>query len=452
MNYDIIEAFRQIAAEKNLGIDYVLETVEDALVSAVRKRFNLEEDDRTNIRVEIDKTQGEITIYITKKVVEKVENPASEMTVADASEHYEDVELGQELDVPLPFESFGRNAILTVKQMLIQKVREAEREKIFNEYKDRVGELVTGVVQQVEKGNILVNLGRAEAIVPGREQIKKEKFRQGDRIKAIIIDVQNATRGPQISLSRSSIDFLKKMFSVEVPEIAEKIIELKAIAREAGERSKVAVFSNDPRIDAVGACVGVKGVRVQNIVRELNNERIDIVPYSSEPMIFVTKALAPAKIVNIDTFPEDQKMLVAVADDKLSLAIGKAGQNARLAAKLTGWKINIMSETEYEALKKSEERERVEIEEVAKIGPKFIQKLIQAGFESAQDVIAAGLDKIQDVEGIGPKTAEKILAACQEAVEESEKRILAEAEGRAEVSPEMEFSPDDQVEPRIEDY
>ena len=452
MNYDIIEAFRQIAAEKNLGIDYVLATVEDALISAVRKRFNLEEDNSVNIRVEIDRAQGEITIFITKRVVEVIESPIKEMTVTEASEFYEDVEIGQELDVPLPFESFGRNAILTVKQMLIQKVREAEREKIFNEYKDRVGELVTGSVQQIEKGNILVNLGRAEAIVPAREQIKKEKFRQGDRIKAIITEVQNANRGPQISLSRSSTDFLKKMFSLEVPEIAEKIIEIKAIAREAGERSKVAVSSNDSRIDAVGACVGVKGVRVQNIVRELNNERIDIVPYSSEPMIFVTKALAPAKIVNIDTFPEEQKMLVAVADDKLSLAIGKAGQNARLAAKLTGWKINIMSETEYEALKKSEELEKVDIEEVAGIGAKMIQKLIQSGFETAQDITAAGIEQIQNIDGIGPKTAEKILAACQEAVEEAEKRLLDEAEGRLEVSPELEFSPDDKAEPRIEDY
>lgn len=452
MNYDIIEAFRQIAAEKNLGIDYVLETVEDALISAVKKRFNLDEDDKTNIRVEIDKAQGEITIYITKKVVEKVEFPGKEMTVEEASEHYEDVEVGQELDVPLPFESFGRNAILTVKQMLIQKVREAERDKIFNEYKDRVGELVTGVVQQVEKGNILVNLGRAEAIVPMRDQIKKEKFRQGDRIKAIITDVQNAPRGPQIYLSRSSTDFLKKLFAVEVPEIAEKIIDIRAIAREAGERSKVAVFSNDARIDAVGACVGVKGVRVQNIVRELNNERIDIVPYSSEPMIFVTKALAPAKIVNIDIFADDQKMLVAVADDKLSLAIGKAGQNARLAAKLTGWKINIMSETEYDALKRSEELERVEIEKVPNIGPKMIQKLIQAGFETAQDVVSSDMERLTAIEGVGPKTAEKIIDACREAVAEAERRREAEAKGMLDQSTEMQFTPEDQAEPRLEDY
>jgi N utilization substance protein A len=242
------------------------------------------------------------------------------------------------------------------------------------------------------------------------------------------------------------------MFELEVPEIAERIIDIKAIAREAGERSKVAVYSNDDRIDAVGACVGVKGVRVQNIVRELNNERIDIVPWSSEPMIFVTKALAPAKIVNVDVFINDKKMLVAVADDKLSLAIGKAGQNARLAAKLTGWKINIMSATEYDALMKSEEEEKVDIETVEELGAKMIQKLIQAGLESAQDVLNADMEKLLSIEGIGEKTAEKIIATCAEAVEKAAaERASAEAE-TSEAGAKLEFSPDDDTQARPEDY
>ncbi|UCE65504.1 MAG: transcription termination factor NusA [Candidatus Zixiibacteriota bacterium] len=450
MNYDIIEAFGQIAAEKNLALDYVLETVESALISAVKKKYPSVED---NIRVEINRSEGEINVYMTKEVVEKVNDPGLQMTVEEASEFYEDVEVGQQLEVPLPFEEFGRNAIATAKQILIQKVREAEREKIFNDFKDKVNQLITGNVQQVEKSGILVNLGRAEAIIPLREMIKKEKFRQGDRIRAIITDVQNSNRGPQISLSRASDDFLRKLFEHEVPEIAEKIIDIKAIAREAGERSKVAVYSNDDRIDAVGACVGVKGVRVQNIVRELNNERIDIVPWSSEPMIFVTKALAPAKIASVDVFPEDSKMLVAVADDKLSLAIGKAGQNARLAAKLTGWKINIMSETEYEALKKSEEEERIDIEAVTDIAPRMIQKLIQAGFETAQDVVGANIEKLMKIEGIGEKTAQKLRALCEAAISTAaEERAVLMAE-ESDASPgEMEFSPDDEVAPRMEDY
>ena len=420
------------------------------MVSAVKKKYPSVED---NIRVDINRSEGEINVYLTKEVVEKINDPGLEMTVTEASEFYEDVEIGQQLEIPLPFEEFGRNAIATAKQILIQKVREAEREKIFNDFKDKVGQLITGNVQQIEKAGILVNLGRAEAIILMREQIKKEKFRQGDRIKAVITDVQNSNRGPQISLSRSSDDFLRKLFENEVPEIAEKIIDIKAIAREAGERSKVAVYSNDDRIDAVGACVGVKGVRVQNIVRELNNERIDIVPWSSEPMIFVTKALAPAKIVNVDVFPEDSKMLVAVADDKLSLAIGKAGQNARLAAKLTGWKINIMSETEYEALKKSEEEERVDIETVTDIAPKMIQKLIQAGFETAQDVITADNEKLTSIEGIGEKTAEKIRSACETAITKAaEERARVLTEESVPQSGEMEFSPDDEVTPKMEDY
>ena len=247
--------------------------------------------------------------------------------------------------------------------------------------------IVTGTVQQIDKNNIIVNLGRAEGIIFAKEQIKKEKFRQGDRIKSYIYDVQKTNRGPQVFLTRASQDFLKKLFESEVPEIAEKIIEIKAIAREPGERSKIAVYSNDDRIDAVGACVGMKGSRVQNIVRELNNERIDIVPWSSEPMIFVTKGLAPAKIVHVDVFPEEKKMLVVVADDKLSLAIGKTGQNARLAAKLTGWKINIMSETEYNALRQTEELEKVDIEEIPEISEKIRAKLLSLGIETAQDIV-----------------------------------------------------------------
>jgi len=449
MNYDILEAFGQIAKEKNLELDYVLQTVEAALVSAVKKKYNVED----NVRVEIDKQEGEIKVFLTKKVVDQVANPGQEMTVAEASEYYEDVEVGQVLDVPMPFEDFGRNAIATAKQILIQRVREAERQKIFEEYKDKVGELASGNVQQIDKGNIIVNLGRAEAIIPGREQIKKEKFRQGDRIRALILDVQDTNRGPQITLSRASTDFLKKLFELEVPEIAEKIIDIKAVAREAGERSKVAVYSNDDRIDAVGACVGVKGVRVQNIVRELNNERIDIIPWSSEPMIFVTKSLAPAKIVNVDVFPAEKKMLVAVADDKLSLAIGKAGQNARLAAKLTGWRINIMSATEYDALKRSAEEEKVDIETITEIGAKMIQKLLQAGFESAQDVLSADRERLLSIEGIGEKTAEKIIAACASAVEKAAAEKPEAEEAPVSVSAaNLEFSPDDEEQPRPEDY
>ncbi len=449
MNYDILEALNQIASEKNLELDYVLETVESALVAAAKKKFG----DNETIKAEMDRSSGEIKMFCTKKVVEHLKDPVNEMTVDEAEQYYEDVEVGQELDVPIDFYEFGRNAIASAKQILIQKVREAEREQIYEEYSKRIGSLATGTVQQIDKGNILVNLGRAEGIILTKEQIKKEKFRQGDRIKAYIYDVQKTNRGPQISLSRSSPDFLRKLFEIEVPEIAEKIIEIKAIAREPGERSKIAVFSNDDRIDAVGACVGVKGVRVQSIVRELNNERIDIVPWSSESMIFVTKSLAPAKIVNVDIFHEDKKMLVIVADDKLSLAIGKAGQNARLAAKLTGWKINIMSETEYNALRQTEEMEKVDIEEIAGISEKMRTKLLSVGIETAQDMITKGIDKMLELDGVGKKTAERLLEVAKDAIDKKMAEIeKAATETGIEKPVEFEFSPDDSESSRLKDY
>jgi N utilization substance protein A len=449
MNYDILEALNQIASEKNLELDYVFETVESALVAAAKKKFG----DNETIKAEMDRSSGEIKMFCTKKVVDQLNDPVNEMTVTEAEEHYEDVEVGQELDIPIAFYEFGRNAIASAKQILIQKVREAEREQIYEEYSKKIGNLATGTVQQIDKGNILVNLGRAEGIILSKEQIKKEKFRQGDRIKAYIYDVQKTNRGPQINLSRSSPDFLKKLFEVEVPEIAEKIIEIKAIAREPGERSKISVFSNDDRIDAVGACVGVKGVRVQNIVRELNNERIDIVPWSSEPMIFVTKSLAPAKIVNVDIFHADQKMLVIVADEKLSLAIGKAGQNARLAAKLTGWKINIMSETEYNALRQTEEMEKVDIEEIAEISEKMSTKLLSVGIETAQDIITKGIDRMLEIDGVGIKTAERLLEIAKNAIDRKMAEIeRAAAETGVEKPVEFEFSPDDSETSRLKDY
>jgi len=449
MQYDVLEALTQIASEKNLELEYVLETVESALIAAAKKKLG----ENDTIKAEIDRMSGEIKMTWTKKVVEKVTDPVTEMTIAEAEEHYEDVEIGQELDIPIDYYELGRNAIISAKQILIQKVREAEREQVYEEYIDKVGELVTGIVQQSDKNNIIVNLGKAEGMISGKEVIKKEKFRQGDRIKSYIYDVQKSNRGPQISLTRSSPDFLKKLFETEVPEISEKIIEIKAIAREPGERSKIAVYSNDDRIDAVGACVGVKGSRVQNIVRELNNERIDIVPWSTEPMIFVTKSLAPAKIVHVDVFHEDKKMLVVVADDKLSLAIGKTGQNARLAAKLTGWKINIMSETEYNALRQTEELEKVDIEEVPEIKDKMREKLLSIGVETAQDIIKKGVERLVDAEGVGNKTAEKLVEIAREAINRKITEIeRAAAEGDVAKPVEFEFAPEDAEAPRLEDY
>lgn len=419
MNYDILEAFNQIVRDKNIGMEYVVSTIEAALLSAAKRKFGSSD----NFSVEVDTEEGEIHVYQTKKVVEKVEDPLREISLVEALEDDPETELGDEIDTEIPFEDFGRNAIAAAKQIMIQRVREAEREMIFDEYKDRVGELVTGTVQQVDKGSVLVNLGRTEALLPAKEHIYREKYRQGDRIRAIIVDVQRTSKGPQITLSRARPEFLMKLFELEVPEINEKIIEIKAIAREPGERSKIAVMSHDERIDPVGACVGVKGSRVQSIVRELNSERIDIVLWSSQPQVFVTKALAPAKIVNIETFPGEDRMTVVVDDEKLSLAIGKSGQNARLAAKLTGWKINILSESEYKAMKQAEEMEKVDLDMIKGLTPKMMLNLSNAGFDTAQEIVSAPIENLLAVEGIGQKKAAQLIERANEAIEKKKLEV-----------------------------
>jgi len=432
MSFEVLETLNQIAREKNLELDYVIETLKSALLVAARKKFGTGD----NLQVELDQRTGEITVTAIKRVVVEVEDATTEISVEEAKKYDENAEADDEMEIEIPFEEFGRNAIIAAKQMLTQKVREAEREKIYEEYKDRLGELVTGTVQQIDKGSIIVNLGRGEGIIPLKEQIRREKYRQGERIRAIITDAQRAAKGPQIILSRASSDFLLKLFELEVPEIAERVIEVKAVAREPGERSKVAVTSLNDRVDPVGACVGVKGMRVQNIVRELSNERIDIVQWSPQPTIFVTKALAPSKIVHIDLFPDENRMTVVVDDEKLSLAIGKAGQNARLAAKLTSWKINILSETEYKAIKKAEEEEKIDLEEITTVGKKTKSKLIEEGIETVQELLQKSKEELLAIEGIGPKTLDKLLQGAESLMEtkqeEKEKEEQIEAPAEAE--------------------
>lgn len=406
MAYDIIEALALIAREKNIDLDTVISKVEESLLAAAQKRY----PEATNLSFKLVRKTGEIVMIALKKVVEEVKDDLTEIKLENAREFDETAELGDEMEIFLEVdEEFGRNAILTAKQVLIQKVREAEREKVYDEYISRVGQLVSGTVQQVDKGNVIVNLGKAEAFMPGKEQIPREKYRQGDRIRALILDVQKSFSGPQIILSRVSENFVRCLFELEVPEIFEKVIEIKAIAREPGERAKVAVYSADERIDPVGACVGIKGVRVQTIVRELNNERIDIIPYSSNPEVFVTRSLAPAKVVEIEVNEDDQAMTVAVEDDKLSLAIGKAGQNARLASKLTGWKINIMSETEYNEMKHREAEEMVPVGHLEGIGAKTEERLVEAGINTLQKLAKSSLEQLIKIDGIGQKTAETLL-------------------------------------------
>ncbi len=410
MNYEILEALSQITKNKNIEMDFVIETLENSLIQAAKKKFGNAE----NIKVEVDPTSGEISITATKKVVKEVADPATEIPVDEARELVPRIKPGEEVEVPVGFEEFGRNAIAVAKQTLIQKVRDAERERIYEEYKNKVSTVVTGGVQQIEKGHIIVNLGRAEAVLPPKEQIPKERYRQGDRIRALILDVQKSTKGPQIVLSRANPEFVKKLFELEVPEIYERIIEIKSVAREPGERSKIAVSSIDDRVDPVGACVGVKGSRVQSIVRELSNERIDIVPWSANPENFATRALAPAKVVHVETYHDDNSMTIVVEDDRLSLAIGRAGQNARLAAKLTGWKINILSETEYREQKKLEDQLKIYVSELPGVGKKLKELLNAQGIETVQQLAKSTVEELVEIEGVGPKRAASLVEKAKD--------------------------------------
>jgi len=428
MAFDMIEAMTLIAREKNIEFDAVVETLEESLLAAAKKKY----DYTDNISFKFDRKNNELLMIATKKVVKEIADKNMEISLKDAQGIDPDAELDDEIDIYIDYEAeFGRNAIMAAKQILIQKVREAERNRIYDEYIDKVGSLVSGVVQQIDKGNVIVNLGRGEGVLPIKEQIPREKFRQGDRIRAYILDVQQSLKGPQIILSRVNNEFLKSLFSLEVPEIYEKIIEIKAIAREPGERAKIAVYSSDDRVDPVGACVGIKGVRVQSIVRELNNERIDIVPYASNSEVFVTRALAPAKVIHIDVFENEQKMTVAVEDEKLSLAIGKNGQNARLASKLTGWKVNIISESEYDEAKKHEAEMLVPVMQLEGVGAKIQERLIEADISSVQRLASSSIETLIKIEGLGKKTAEALIEKAKKFVDQLEKKYRQKEEQKA---------------------
>jgi N utilization substance protein A len=436
MNNEILDALSQITREKSVDRALLIETLEAGLASAVRKKHGATAD----VEVRFSNDTGAITMALRKHVVETVEDPSLQLSVSEARRIKSDAAAGDVLTFPLAIAEFGRNAIQTAKQVLIQRVREAEREKVFKEYSDKIGILVRGVVQQVDRGNVIVKLDHSEGFLPAREQIPRSYHRQGDYVRAVVINVDKLAKGPQVILSRTHPDFLRRLFESEVPEIAENIVEIKAVAREAGARSKISVYSTDPRVDAVGSCVGLKGSRVQSIVRELGGERIDIVPWSQDPTVFVSRALSPAKVMDVRVHEPDKRMTVIVADDQLSLAIGKGGQNARLAARLTGWKIDLISKSEEKKKQDLERATRVEVEKL-ELGEATTEKLISAGIETAQELLATPLDKLIEIPGIGEKTAEKILVTAREYIE-AHPPVAPEAAPSAELAftPEMEQS------------
>ncbi|HWQ69703.1 MAG TPA: transcription termination factor NusA [Patescibacteria group bacterium] len=427
MGIDLLQVIEQVGREKEIDPAVLIEAVSAAILSASRKTLGAALD----LRAEFDQRSRCFTLYAVRKVVEQVVNPHVEISIDEAQQLNPEAQLGDETKAEVKAKEFGRIAAQTAKQVIIQRVKEAERESVFQAFKARVGELVGGVVQRVAKGNVIVNLGKAEAILPPREQLPREDYRVGDRIRAYVLDVKKLPRGSQIVLSRTHPGLLAKLLEIEVPEIYEGIVEIKAVARDAGERAKVAVASRDSNVDPVGACVGYRGSRIQAIVRELMGEKIDVIAWKDDPASFVRSALAPADIESVEVVQETHTLHVLVVDGQLSLAIGKRGQNARLAAKLLGWKVDVRGRGEIQ--KEPEERVQPELEPVAPtaesltdtdlrlaevpgVGEKLADRLIEAGVDSCRKLADASDDVLIQVEGIGPKTAQRLIEAAKAAL------------------------------------
>lgn len=344
MNVEFIEALEEIEQEKGISKDVILEALESALISSYKKNFGSSQ----NVEVEINKHSGIVKVYAQKNVVEDVKDELLEISLEEAKNIDDKYQLGDIVNIEITPKNFGRIAAQTAKQVVIQRIKDAERDVIYDEFINRENEIITGMVQRISKNNVYIDLGKTEGILPPTEQINGEIYEQGDRLKLYILEVKKTTKGPQIILSRSHPGLVKRLFELEVPEIHEGIVDIYAISREAGSRTKIAVFSKDPNVDPVGACFGFKGSRVKAIVDELNGEKIDIIVWSKNIEEFIANSLSPSKVIKVEVKEQEKSALVVVPDYQLSLAIGKEGQNARLAAKLTNWKIDIKSKSQYE--------------------------------------------------------------------------------------------------------
>jgi len=350
MGKELIFYIDQICKDKGLERDVVIRSVEAALLSAAKKIIGT----KKNVKLKLDPETCEIKISAIKEVVEEVNNPQEQISLEEAKKIDPNVKVGQQIEIPIKIEDFGRISAQTAKQVILQKIREAERSAVYDEFKDKVGKVVSGTVLRKERGIYYLKIGRAEAKLPAKETLPSERLKQGDIVKVYIKEIRPTSKGPEIWVSRTTPEFVKELFKMEVPEVEDGIIEILKVAREPGERSKILVRSKDPSVDPVGACVGMKGTRVQTVVRELKGERIDIIPWTEDPTHFIAKALTPATIEQIGVNPEEKTALVIVSDDQLPQAIGRRGQNVKLAMKLTGWQIDILSETEYAKLKQEE--------------------------------------------------------------------------------------------------
>ena len=418
---ELLQIADAVAREKSIDRHVVIQAMEEAIQRAARSRYGIEND----IRAEIDPKNGDIRLTRLLAVVEKVENDATEISLNEARGRNPAAQVGDFIAEALPPVDFGRIAAQTAKQVIVQKERDAERERQFEEYKDRIGEIVSGIVKRVEYGNVIVDLGRAEGIVRRDELLPREMVRNGDRVRAYVYDVRREQRGPQIFLSRSHPQFMAKLFGQEVPEIYDGIIEVKSVARDPGSRAKIAVISKDSSIDPVGACVGMRGSRVQAVVNELQGEKIDIIQWSPEPATFIVNALAPAEVVKVVLDEEDRRIEVVVPDDQLSLAIGRRGQNVRLASQLTGWDIDILTEAEESERRQEEFRTRTATFQAAlDVDEVVAQLLASEGFASVEEVAFVELDELSSIEGFDEETAQELQTRANEYLE----RIDAENE------------------------
>ncbi len=419
---ELLQVADTVARDKGIDRDEVLQAMEQAIQKAGRSKYGLEYD----IRAEIDRKNGEIKLMRFREVADPIENEATQIKLEDAKQLNPEAEIGDFLTDPLPPIDFGRIAAQTAKQVIVQRVRDAERQRQYNEFKDRVGEIVNGLVKRVEFGNVVVDLGRAEAILRRDELQPRESFRQGERVRAYIYDVRQEVRGPQIFLSRTHPQFMAKLFAQEVPEIYDSIIEIKAVARDPGSRAKIAVISNDSGIDPVGACVGMRGSRVQAVVAELQGEKIDIIPWSQDPATFVVNALAPAEVAKVVMDEEQRRIEVVVPDDQLSLAIGRRGQNVRLASQLTGWDIDILTEAEESERRQEEFRTRSAMFiEALDVDDVIAHLLVTEGFSSVEEVAFVAIEELASVEGFDEDVAGELQQRAQNFLQERDARFEA---------------------------
>lgn len=404
MGMELKKAIDQISKDKGIDRDLLVDTLEEAIRASVIKKYG----DNLDIEVSFNEEIGEIEVYQFKVVVDQVADPSREITLEDARIHDPKVQLDDEVGFRMEIEDLGRIAAQSAKQVIIQRMRDAEHEIIYEEYKDRIGEIVGGIIQRRDRNGWVINLGRTEAILPKNEQIPRERFRQGDRVQTYIVDVRQEGRGPQVVVSRSHPDYMKALFKREVPEIDDGIVTIMGVARDPGLRAKVAVISHEPDVDPVGACVGVKGSRIQNIVQEFRGERIDIVLWNPDITTYAANALSPAVITRITVDDDDKTLEVVVPDDQLTPAIGRKGQNVKLAAKLLGWRIDIFTESRYGELNKN----RRGLEQLASAAEIHVENLLEAGFEDVNSVVASTEAELLDIEGIGEENVADLKAAA----------------------------------------